>query len=65
MLDKKYKNKLIISGQDFTNADFIFSNNHYEINPNYDNKYRIPKNYRKYSELKKGKILINEFYVKE
>ena len=65
MLNKKYKNKLIISGQDFTKADFIFSNNHYEINPNYDNKYRIPKNYRKHSELKKGKILINEFYIKE
>jgi hypothetical protein len=65
MLDKKLKNKLIISGQDFSNADFIYTNNYFDINPNYDDKYLIPNNYRKYSELKKGKILINEFYAKE
>ena len=65
MLDKKSQNKLIISGQDFNNADYIFNNNYFEINPKYDDKYNIPQNYRKYSELKKGKILINELYIKE
>ena len=65
MLDEKFKNKLIISGQDFSDADFIFNNNYFEINPKYDDKYNIPKNYKKYSELKKGKILISEFYIKE
>ena len=65
MLDEKLKNKLIISGQDFSDADFIFNNNYFEINPKYDDKYNIPKNYKKYSELKKGKILISEFYIKE
>ena len=65
MLDEEFKNKLIISGQDFSDADFIFNNNYFEINPKYDDKYNIPKNYKKYSELKKGKILISEFYIKE
>jgi len=65
MLDKKYKDRISITGQDFNNADFIFSNNHFEVNPNLDNKYLIPKNFQKYTELKKGNILINEFYIKE
>ena len=65
MVNKKLQDKLIISGQDFTNADFIFNNNYFEVNPKYDDKYSIPKRYEKYSELKKGKILISEFYSKK
>ena len=65
MLEKKFGNKLVISGQDFDNADFIFNNNYFGTNPNHDDRYHIPENYKKYSELKKGKILINEFYIKE
>ena len=65
MLPENYRNKVLITGQNFANADFIYNNNYFEINPNYDDKYKIPKNYRKYNELKKGKILINEFYIKK
>ena len=65
MLPENYRNKVLITGQSFANADFIYNNNYFEINPNYDDKYKIPKNYRKYNELKKGKILINEFYIKK
>tara|TARA_Y100000590_G_scaffold443250_1_gene572420 strand:- start:378 stop:764 length:387 start_codon:yes stop_codon:yes gene_type:complete len=65
MLPDKYKNKLIITGQNFDNVDFIFNNNYFEINPSYDNKYQIPKNYRNYQQNKKGNVLINEFYIKE
>ena len=65
MLDEEIKNKLIISGQDFNNADFIYNNNYFEVDPKYDDKYSIPKNYKKYSEFKKGKILISEFYIKK
>jgi len=65
MLNKKFQNKLIISGQDFSSADFIFNNNYFGSNPNYDDRYLIPENYKKYSELRKGKILISEFYIKE
>ena len=65
MLPENLKNKLIISGQDYHNADFIFNNNIFEINPEFDNKYFIPIEYKKYQSLKKGNILINEFYEKK
>ena len=65
MLDKELQNKLIISGQDFSQADFIFNNNYFEINPKYDDKYLVPENYKKYIELKKGRVLINEFYKRK
>ena len=65
MLDAKLQDKLVIAGQDFSDVDFIFNNNYFEINNKHDDKYHIPKNFKKYSELKRGSILINEFYVKE
>ena len=65
MINQKFRNKLIITGQDFNNADFIFNNNYFGINTKYDDKFLIPENYEKYSELKKGNILINEFHIKK
>ena len=65
MLDTKLQDKLVITGQDFRDVDFIFNNNYFEINNKHDDKYHIPKNFKKYSKLKRGGILINEFYVKE
>lgn len=65
MLNEKIKNKLIISGQNFHDVDFIYNNNYFEVNPKYDDKYNIPENYKKYSEFKKGEILISEFYIKK
>jgi|TARA_Y100000294_G_scaffold156704_1_gene157770 hypothetical protein len=65
MLPEKHRNKLIITGQDFSNVDFIFNNNYFEINPSFNDKYEIPKNYIKYQQNKKGNILINEFYIKK
>jgi len=65
MLNEKIRSKLIISGQDFRNVDFIYNNNYFEVNPKYDDKYNIPENYQKYSEFKKGEVLISEFYIKK
>ena len=65
MLNEESKRKLIITGQDFTDADFIFNNNYFELNPKYSRKYLIPQNYIKHSEVKRGDILINEFYIKK
>ena len=65
MLDAKLQDKLVITGQDFRDVDFIFNNNYFEINNTHDDKYHIPRNFKKHSELKRGEILINEFYVKE
>ena len=65
MLPKNLRKKIIISGQNFDDADFIFNNNYSEINPKFDDKYSIPHSFKKYSSLKKGNILINEFYKKD
>ena len=65
MLDTNSKSKIFISGQNYENADYIFNNNLYEINPKFDDKYSIPKNFEKYLSLKRGNILINEFYKKK
>tara|TARA_B100000767_G_scaffold169622_1_gene158820 strand:+ start:679 stop:2328 length:1650 start_codon:yes stop_codon:yes gene_type:complete len=65
MLPENYRNKVLITGQNFADVDFIYNTNYFMVNPKYDDKYKIPKNYRKYNELKKGKILINEFYKKK
>jgi len=65
MLTPYLENKIIISGQEYQNADFIFNNNLFEINPKFDDKYSIPKTFKKYLSLKRGNILINEFYKKK
>ena len=57
--------KIIISGQDYQNADFIFTNHIFEINPRFDDKYSIPEEFEKYMTLKKGNILINEFFKRK
>ena len=64
MLPDNLKNKIIISGQDYQNADYILNNNIFEINPKFNDKYSIPKAFEKYLSLKRGNILINEFYKK-
>ena len=53
MLPDNLKNKIYISGQNYEKADFIFTNNIYEVNPMFDDKYTIPKNFVKYKSLKK------------
>ena len=62
MLPEDLKNRIIISGQEFDNADFIFTNYYSEVDPKINDKYSIPENFKKYSSVKKGNILIYEFY---
>ena len=62
MLSQDLKKRIIISGQEFDNADFIFKNYYSEVDPKIDDKYSIPKNFEKYLSVKKGNILIYEFY---
>ena len=42
-----------------------FNNNLFEINPEFNDKYSIPKTFKKHLSLKRGNILINEFYKKK
>ena len=65
MLPDNLKKTIYISGQDYEKADYIFNNNISEVNPMFDDKYAIPETFVKYKSLKKGNILINEFYKKK
>ena len=65
MLPSDLKSKITISGQNYQDSDFIFNNNLFEINPKFDDKYTIPKIFKKHSSVKRGNILINEFYKKK
>ena len=59
------KNRLVISGtSDKEFADYIFTNYYYERNP-IAKKYRIPKNFYPYINLKINGIKINEVYKKK
>ena len=47
------------------NRGFYAAMQYFELNPKYSRKYLIPQNYIKHSEVKRGDILINEFYIKK
>ncbi len=53
MFDVESSKKIIIVGQDYKNADYIFNNNISEVNKNVNQKYNIPNNFK----------LIKEFFV--
>ena len=65
LFDKTLKDKINIVGQDYENADYIFSNNITEVNSTINKKYQIPKNFKKIGEFVIEKILIYEVYKKE
>ena len=65
MLPRNLAKKITITGQTFDKSKFIFTNNFIRTNPKYERKYDIPNGYSKYSNLKVGNILINEFYIKD
>jgi len=64
LLNANEKNKLIFVGQDYSKADFIFTNEVYEININYNKKYNFSSNFTLVDQIKKGHIVINKIFKK-
>ena len=64
MFDKTFKDRINIVGQDYENADYIFSNNITEVNSTLNKKYQIPKNFKKLVNSLLKNILIYEVYKK-
>ena len=62
LLDDTVKSKINIVGQDYSTADYIFSNNVTEVNSLVNKKYLIPKNFKKVDELVVNNILIYAVY---
>ncbi len=65
IIDDSIKDKINIVGQDYINADYIFSNNITEVNSAINKKYQIPKNFKKIDELVIKNILLYEVYKKK
>ena len=64
MLYKNDKDKLIFVGQEYDNADYIYTNYIYKSNEKYNKNFKIPDNFRKVIDYKIDKILIYSIYEK-
>ncbi len=64
LLDKKNREKIKILGQDYQNADYIFTNFMSEVDKKYDDKYKIPKNFSKINTFVIDNVVVYEVYKK-
>ena len=64
LLDKKERKKIVIVGQEYQNADYLYSNFISEIDKKYDDKYQIPPNFTKIDDLILDSTKIYEVYKK-
>ena len=46
LFENSEKKRINIVGQNFEQAEFIFSNNITEVNSNRNDKYKVPKNFK-------------------
>ena len=59
------KKKLIFVGQDYDKADYIYTNFDYEVDPRYNNKYYIPKEFNEIKKISIREIPIYYIYKKK
>tara|TARA_B000000565_G_C23582526_1_gene299877 strand:- start:119 stop:613 length:495 start_codon:yes stop_codon:yes gene_type:complete len=64
LLKKSDQNKIYLLGQEYGKADYIFNNNISEVNKFRNDKYLIPRNFKKISEFKIRGYMIYEIYKK-
>ena len=64
LLDKTEREKIQIVGQEFDEADYIYTNFISEVDKNFNKKYKIPSNFIKIDEYVLDKIRVYEIYKK-
>lgn len=64
ILDKKLRSKINIVGQNYSLADYIYTNNISEVDKKLNNKYDIPNNFIKIYNLIIDDLVIYEIYKK-
>jgi len=64
LLDKDDKNRIEFVGQNYKNADYIFTNFNSEVNMRVNSKYNIPKNFQLVDSLYVNKIKVYDIYKK-
>ena len=61
---KKDRKRIIIVGQEYKNADYLYSNFMSEVDKNNNDKYKIPNNFSKIGEFILDDITVYEVYKK-
>ena len=64
-LELRLQDKLNFTGTDFSKADYIFNNFVYEVDPEYNDKYKIPDNFKLIYSLELDGINMYELYKKQ
>ena len=64
LLDKEDRKKIEIVGQEYQNADYLYSNFMSEVDKSSNDKYKIPNNFSKINEFILDNIKIYEVYKK-
>ena len=64
-LAQKDKKRIIFVGQEYHEADYIYDNYVYEVNPEYNDKYDIPSNFKNVYELEINGVKMYKIYKKE
>ena len=64
LLDIKSRKKINLVGQEFSNADYIYTNFTSEVDKRFNNKYEIPSNFKKIYTLEIDNIVVYDVYRK-
>ena len=64
MLNNIDQKRLVFVGQEYNQADYIYTNYVYKSDEKYNKNYKIPSNFKKILDFKKGNILIYSIYSK-
>ena len=64
LINKEDRGKIKIIGQDFQNADYIFTNFVSEVDKNFNDKYKIPDNFSKINEFILDKVIVYQVFKK-
>ncbi len=62
ILPDQIKQKFVFVGQEFENADYIYTNYIYKTDEKYNKNYKIPSNFRKIKELTINNVKIYSIY---
>ena len=64
LLNEKDRKKIKIVGQDYQNADYIYTNFMSEVDKKYNDKYKIPSNFSKINTFTIDNVVVYEVYKK-
>ncbi len=64
LLNKNDRKRIKIVGQDYLNADYIYTNFVSEVDKNYNDKYKIPTNFSKINTFISNNVVVYEIYKK-